>query len=81
MAGPHQACFTWRNFPKKSDCVTWAPVTVRIEVSAGGLEFHPKENLKPLAQGCTGWTYCPSLNQVDPTDTILSRMRHQGILM
>ena len=65
---------------KKSDCVTWVSVTVRIEVSAGGRSFPPSER-KLEALGTVlaqDGLIVLSLNQVDPTDTILSRMRTPG---
>jgi hypothetical protein len=71
----------WRSLLKEqSDSVTWVSVTVRIEVSAGGRSFPPSER-KLEALGTVlaedGLTVL-SLNEVDPTDSILSRMRSQG---
>ena len=69
---------TWRNLLKNhSDCVTWVSVNVRIEISANGQSFPPSER-KLEALGTVlhqdGLTVL-SLNQVDPTYSILSRMR------
>ena len=71
----------WRSLlDKQSDSVTWVSVTVRIEVSAGGRSFPPSER-KLEALGTVlaedGLTVL-SLNEVDPTDSILSRMRTPG---
>ncbi len=71
----------WRTLlDEQSDSVTWVSVTVRIEVSTGGRSFPPSERkLEAL-----GTVLAPdglivlSLNEVDPTDTILSRMRSPG---
>ncbi|MDA9120318.1 S1C family serine protease [Opitutales bacterium] len=65
---------------KKSDSVTWVSVTVRIEVSSGGRSFPPSERkLEALGTviGKDGLIVL-SLNQVDPTDSILARMRSPG---
>ncbi|MEK9772419.1 MAG: trypsin-like peptidase domain-containing protein [Opitutae bacterium] len=71
----------WRNLlHEKSDCVTWVSVTVRIEVSAGGRSFPPSEK-KLEALGTVlaeDGLVVLSLNKVDPTDIILSRMRTPG---
>lgn len=68
----------WRNLlEKQSESVTWVSVTVKIEVSAGGRSFPPSER-KLEALGtilATDGLIVLSLNEVDPTDTILSRMR------
>ena len=71
----------WRSLlDKQSDSVTWVSVTVRIEVSAGGRSFPPSER-KLEALGTVlakdGLTVL-SLNEVDPSDSILSRMRTPG---
>jgi hypothetical protein len=71
----------WRSLlDKQSDSVTWVSVTVRIDVSAGGRSFPPSER-KLEALGTVlaedGLTVL-SLNEVDPTDSILSRMRSPG---
>ena len=71
----------WRSLLKEqSDSVTWVSVTVRIEVSAGGRSFPPSER-KLEALGTVlaedGLTVL-SLNEVDPSDSILSRMRSPG---
>ncbi len=68
----------WRNLlAEESDSVSWVSITVRIEVSAGGRSFPPSER-KLEALGTVlapdGLTVL-SLNKVDPTDSILSRMR------
>ena len=65
---------------KKSDSVTWVSVTVRIEVSSGGRSFPPSERkLEALGTviGKDGLIVL-SLNQVDPTDSILASMRSPG---
>ena len=68
----------WRNLlDQQSDSVSWVSVTVRIEVSAGGRSFPPSERkLEALGTvlGEDGLIVL-SLNEVDPTDSILSRMR------
>ena len=68
----------WRNLlDQQSDSVSWVSVTVRIEVSAGGRSFPPTERkLEALGTvlGEDGLIVL-SLNEVDPTDSILSRMR------
>ena len=78
---PPSTVSIWRNLlQKKSDCVTWVSVTVRIEVSASGRSFPPSER-KLEALGTVlaqDGLIVLSLNQVDPTDTILSRMRTPG---
>jgi hypothetical protein len=71
----------WRSLlDKQSESVTWVSVTVRIEVSAGGRSFPPSER-KLEALGTVlakdGLTVL-SLNEVDPSDSILSRMRSPG---
>lgn len=71
----------WRNLLKeKSDSVSWVSVTVRIEISTGGRSFPPSERkLEALGTvlGNDGLIVL-SLNEVDPTDSLLSRMRTPG---
>lgn len=71
----------WRNLlEERANCVTWVSVTVRIELSSGGQSFPPQEQ-KLEALGTIiaedGLTVL-SLNKVDPTNTILSRIRRPG---
>ena len=72
---------TWRSLLEKhSDCVTWVSVTVRIEVSTGGRSMPPQEQkLEALGTILSedGLTVL-SLNTVDPTSNILSRLRNPG---
>ena len=72
---------TWRNLlHEHANCVTWVSVTVRIELSAGGRSVPPQEQ-KLEALGTIiaedGLTVL-SLNKVDPTASILSRLRSPG---
>ena len=75
---PDRTVEIWRNLlDQQSDSVSWVSVTVRIEVSAGGRSFPPSERkLEALGTvlGEDGLIVL-SLNEVDPTDSILSRMR------
>lgn len=68
----------WRNLlAEQSDSVSWVSITVRIEMSAGGRSFPPSER-KLEALGTVlaeDGLIVLSLNEVDPTDSILSRMR------
>lgn len=71
----------WRNLLQNhANCVTWVSATVRIEISASGQSFPPQEQ-KLEALGTIiaedGLTVL-SLNKVDPTNTILSRIRRPG---
>ncbi|MBP51715.1 MAG: hypothetical protein CMI27_01065 [Opitutae bacterium] len=71
----------WKNLLKNhANCVTWISATVRIEISASGQSFPPQEQ-KLEALGTIiaedGLTVL-SLNKVDPTNTILSRIRRPG---
>ena len=63
-----------------ADCVTWVLATVRVEVSAGGRSMPPQEQ-KLEALGTIiaedGLTVL-SLSRVDPTATLLSRIRTPG---
>ena len=65
---------------KKSDSVTWVSVTVRIEVSSGGRSVHPSDRKLESHGTVIGkdGLIVLSLNQVDPTDSILARMRSPG---
>ena len=68
----------WRNLLKENaNCVTWVSVTVKLEISAGGRSLPPQEQ-KLEALGTViakdGLTVL-SLNKVDPTANILSRIR------
>ena len=72
---------TWRKLLQDhADCVTWVSATVRVEVSAGGRSMPPQEQ-KLEALGTIiaedGLTVL-SLSRVDPTATLLSRMRGGG---
>ena len=72
---------SWRNLlHEHANCVTWVSVTVRIELSAGGRSVPPQEQ-KLEALGTIiaedGLTVL-SLNKVDPTASILSRLRSPG---
>ena len=72
---------TWRNLLKDhANCVTWVSATVRVEVSAGGRSMPPQEQ-KLEALGTIiaedGLTVL-SLSRVDPTATLLSRIRTPG---
>ncbi len=71
----------WRNLlTEQADSVTWVSTTVRIEISAGGRSFPPSERkLEALGTvlGEDGLMVL-SLNEIDPSDTILSRMRTPG---
>jgi hypothetical protein len=71
----------WRNLLKENaNCVTWVSVTVKLEISAGGRSLPPQEQ-KLEALGTViakdGLTVL-SLNKVDPTANILSRIRSPG---
>ena len=63
-----------------ANCVTWVSATVRVEVSAGGRSMPPQEQ-KLEALGTIiaedGLTVL-SLSRVDPTATLLSRIRTPG---
>ena len=72
---------TWRNLlANHANCVTWVSATVRLEISAGGRSMPPQEQ-KLEALGTIiaedGLTVL-SLSRVDPTATLLSRMRTPG---
>ena len=71
----------WRDLLKKNaNCVTWVSVTAKVEISAGGRSMPPQEQ-KLEALGTIiaedGLTVL-SLNRVDPTANILSRIRTPG---
>ena len=71
----------WRKLLKENaNCVTWVSVTVKLEISAGGRSLPPQEQ-KLEALGTIiaedGLTVL-SLNKVDPTANILSRIRTPG---
>jgi len=72
---------TWRKLLKDhANCVTWVSATVRVEVSAGGRSMPPQQQ-KLEALGTIiaedGLTVL-SLSRVDPTATLLSRIRTPG---
>ena len=72
---------TWRKLLKDhANCVTWVSATVRVEVSAGGRSMPPQEQ-KLEALGTIiaedGLTVL-SPSRVDPTATLLSRIRTPG---
>ena len=76
-----QAETQWRALLKDhANCVTWVSATVRVEVSAGGRSLPPQEQ-KLEALGTIiaedGLTVL-SLTKVDPTSSILSRLRSPG---
>ena len=61
---------------EQSDSVSWVSITVRIEVSAGGRVFPIGAKLEALGKYSLQMALLIfSLNKVDPTDSILSRMR------
>ncbi|MDG0964280.1 MAG: hypothetical protein P8P49_07740 [Opitutales bacterium] len=71
----------WRKLlHENANCVTWVSVTVKLEISAGGRSLPPQEQ-KLEALGTIiaedGLTVL-SLNKVDPTANILSRLRSPG---
>ena len=71
----------WRKLlQENANCVTWVSVTVKLEISAGGRSLPPQEQ-KLEALGTIiaedGLTVL-SLNKVDPTANILSRIRSPG---
>ena len=72
---------TWRHLlANHANCVTWVSATVRLEISAGGRSLPPQEQ-KLEALGTIiaedGLTVL-SLSRVDPTASLLSRMRTPG---
>mgnify|MGYP003342780236 CR=1 FL=1 len=72
----------WRNILKEnSECVTWVSASVRIEISSNGRSYPPSErNIEALGTvlDASGMTVL-SLNQLDPTDSIHSKIRnHQA---
>lgn len=71
----------WRSLLKeRPDCVTWVSATVKVEINSGGRSYPPREEkLEALgtvlsAEGLVTL----SLSKVDPTASILSRMRSPG---
>ena len=71
----------WRELlENNAECVTWVSVTAKVEMSVGGRSIPPQEQ-KLEALGTVidekGLTVL-SLNQVDPTANILSRLRSPG---
>ena len=71
----------WRALLKDhANCVTWVSVTVRVEVSVNGRSLPPQEQkLEALGTilSSDGLTVL-SLTKVDPTSSILSRLRTRG---
>ena len=71
----------WRKLlQENANCVTWVSVTVKLEISAGGRSLPPQEQ-KLEALGTIIAEYgltVLSLNKVDPTANILSRIRSPG---
>jgi hypothetical protein len=72
---------TWRDLlASHANCVTWVSATVRLEISAGGRSLPPQEQ-KLEALGTIiaedGLTVL-SLSRVDPTASLLARMRTPG---
>lgn len=78
FAGPDpETLGIWRNLlQERSNCVTWVSCTVRIEVSAGGRSYPPTEKKLEALGTVLGedGLIALSLNMMDPTDSILSRM-------
>jgi len=70
---------TWRKIlEENSECVTWVSASVRIEISANGRSYPPSErNIEALGTilDASGMTVL-SLNQLDPTDSIQSKIRN-----
>ena len=71
----------WRNLLKQhADSVTWISATVRVDVSVGGRSLPPQEQ-KLEALGTViaedGLTVV-SLTKIDPTSSIISRLRSPG---
>ena len=69
----------WREILlENSECVTWVSASVRIEISANGRSYPPSErNIEALGTilDASGMTVL-SLNQLDPTDSIQSKIRN-----
>jgi hypothetical protein len=81
LHGATKAESHWRSLLENhANCVTWVSATVRVEVSAGGRSLPPQEQ-KLEALGTIiaedGLTVL-SLTKVDPTSSILSRLRSPG---
>ena len=72
---------TWRGLLKEiSECVTWVSATVKVEVNAGGRSYPPREE-KLEALGTVlaeDGLVALSLTKVDPTASIMSRIRIPG---
>ena len=72
---------TWRGLLKKSsECVTWVSATVKVEINAGGRSYPPREE-KLEALGtvlANDGLVALSLTKVDPTASIMSRIRIPG---
>ena len=72
---------TWRNLLKeRSECVTWVSATVKVEISSGGRSYPPQEQkLEALGTVLSkDGLVALSLTKVDPTASILSRVRGGG---
>ena len=78
--GP-DAIATWRGLLKESsECVTWVSATVKVEVNAGGRSYPPREE-KLEALGTVlakDGLVALSLTKVDPTASMMSRIRIPG---
>jgi hypothetical protein len=71
----------WRKLLKDhANCVTWVSATVKVEVSSGGRSMAPiEQKLEALGTIIAGdGLTVLSLTKVDPTATILSRLRNPG---
>lgn len=71
----------WRKLLKdRPDCVTWVSATVKVEINTGGRSYPPREEkLEALGTILTDeGLVALSLTKVDPTASILSRMRSPG---
>jgi hypothetical protein len=72
---------TWRTLLKeRSECVTWVSATVKVEISSGGRSYPPQEQkLEALGTVLSNdGLVALSLTKVDPTASILSRVRGGG---
>ena len=71
----------WRTLLKeRPDCVTWVSATVKVEINTGGRSYPPREEkLEALGTVLSDeGLVAISLTKVDPTASILSRMRSPG---
>ena len=65
---------------ERSECVTWVSATVKVEISSGGRSYPPQEQkLEALGTVLSkDGLVALSLTKVDPTASILSRVRGGG---